>query len=360
MAIQANIPANLTNAERALIFQELDGELNSKILYALLQGMYAGIIAVTLWNAFTSKFKPVGQAMVIVITLLYMVSTTNFALNWLYTSSIFVSHGQSIWTKHMFYIAPRAVETLGSGATTTVCTILADFTIIWRCWKVCGKRWLIILPPVLFLVTAIVSNTIIEYKLWTAPYWQLSNSRILWVVLYSSSILATTVWCTLLIIYRIVTVTWAGNNAGSLRTYRHVIELLIESAALHSIFSILSVVLNVCGNNAYWYTNMLTAVARGVAPTLLVGRIAAGHARPDDSWEGSMISHSLHFRTRSGGQNSHQDSMDDTGVETGICENTHMTQLEDDHCNKKNVDNPREDIRQVEDRLNDDSNVTIV
>ncbi len=40
MAIQTNIPANLTNAERALIFQELDGELNSKILYALLQGPF--------------------------------------------------------------------------------------------------------------------------------------------------------------------------------------------------------------------------------------------------------------------------------------------------------------------------------
>ncbi len=77
-----------------------------------------------------SKFQPVGQAMVIVITLLYMVSTTNFALNWLYTCSIFVSHGQSIWTKHLFYNTPRAVEILGSGATTTVCTILADFTIV--------------------------------------------------------------------------------------------------------------------------------------------------------------------------------------------------------------------------------------
>ncbi|SJL17228.1 uncharacterized protein ARMOST_20774 [Armillaria ostoyae] len=33
---------------------------------------------------------------------------------------------------------------------------------------------------------------------------------------------------------------------------------------------------------------------QGIAPTLIVGRVAAGHARPDDSWEGS-ISSSLHF-----------------------------------------------------------------
>ncbi len=33
---------------------------------------------------------------------------------------------------------------------------------------------------------------------------------------------------------------------------------------------------------------------QGIAPTLLAGRVAAGHARPDDSWEGSIIS-SLRF-----------------------------------------------------------------
>ncbi len=33
---------------------------------------------------------------------------------------------------------------------------------------------------------------------------------------------------------------------------------------------------------------------QAIAPTLLVGRVAAGHARPDDSWQGSTIS-SLRF-----------------------------------------------------------------
>ncbi len=33
---------------------------------------------------------------------------------------------------------------------------------------------------------------------------------------------------------------------------------------------------------------------QGIAPTLLAGRVAAGRARPDDSWKGSIIS-SLRF-----------------------------------------------------------------
>ncbi len=46
---------------------------------------------------------------------------------------------------------------------------------------------------------------------------------------------------------------------------------------------------------------------QGIAPTLLVGRVAAGHARPDDSWQGSIMS-SLHFGTRLGGWRSQQGS----------------------------------------------------
>ncbi|KAK0466131.1 uncharacterized protein EV420DRAFT_811202 [Desarmillaria tabescens] len=288
--------------------------------------------------------------MVIVITLLYIVTTINFALAWLSICSLYINHGQSIWTKYQFYTIPTALVTLGSGISATICTILADSTIIWRCWMVCGQQWLTILLPVLFLISATACNTVVVYKNWTTPF----KPYILGNILYSSFILATTLWCTLLVIYHIVTVTQAGNNmGGGLRTYRHVIELLVESAALHAVFSILFTVLYACSSPAFWYFSVLAGVAKGVAPTLLVGRIAAGHARPDDSWQGSMISGSLHFRTRSGGQNSQQDSMDDTGVETGIYETTPMTQLEDDHCDNKKVDNPREDI-QVEVRLNDD------
>ncbi len=38
-------------------------------------------------------------------------------------------------------------------------------------------------------------------------------------------------------------------------------------------------------------------VPQGIAPTLLVGRVATGHSRPDESWQGSVMS-SLHFGSR--------------------------------------------------------------
>ncbi len=42
-------------------------------------------------------------------------------------------------------------------------------------------------------------------------------------------------------------------------------------------------------------------------PTILVGRIAAGHARPDDSWSEDTATSSLQFRNYSSSQS---DSLD--------------------------------------------------
>ncbi len=50
-------------------------------------------------------------------------------------------------------------------------------------------------------------------------------------------------------------------------------------------------------------------VSQGIAPTLLVGRVVAGHTRSDDSWQGSTMS-SLHFRT-SRSQNSEEMSLEE-------------------------------------------------
>ena len=55
-----------------------------------------------------------------------------------------------------------------------------------------------------------------------------------WSVLYSlytSLILATLLWCTTFIIYRIVRV---GGTAGRIHVYQRVIEMLVESASLYS------------------------------------------------------------------------------------------------------------------------------
>ncbi len=41
-------------------------------------------------------------------------------------------------------------------------------------------------------------------------------------------------------------------------------------------------------------------------PTILVGRVAAGHARPDDSWSDNTTASSIRFRNHSSLQNDSQ------------------------------------------------------
>ncbi len=81
------------------------------------------------------------------------------------------------------------------------------------------------------------------------------------LVVYISCILATTVWCTILIVFRIVTVIRANNGANSrLGDYRHVIEVFVESSVLHSVTLIVYVALEVRGNLSRDYFDTLAVI----------------------------------------------------------------------------------------------------
>ncbi|SJL10684.1 uncharacterized protein ARMOST_14075 [Armillaria ostoyae] len=300
-AAQINTPPDLTDNDKAIIFQELDGALNSTMLYSLLCGLYTGILAVTLWNISTTKSRHIGRAMIIIILLLHITTIIDLSFTWSEIDSVFVDHGQNLLTKFVVYISPGTVTSIGAGVVGAICSILADSTMIWRCWLVWGRRWLAILLPVIFLISSTVFKIIGTYKGYVNPY-----GSIFGYVIYTSFMLASTLWCTSLIIYRIVTVARAG---GGLRDYHHVLEVLVESSALYSISLILCIAFLARNDISLIYFDTLAAAARGIAPTLLVGRVAAGHARPDSSWQGSVISGSLRFRMQSGSRGSQPDSM---------------------------------------------------
>ncbi len=78
------------------------------------------------------------------------------------------------------------------------------------------------------------------------------------LVFYLSCILATTLWCTILIVFRIVTVIRVNNGPNSgLGDYRHLIEVLVESSALHSVALIIYVALEVSYNPSSIYLDAL-------------------------------------------------------------------------------------------------------
>ncbi|KAK0232334.1 hypothetical protein EDD85DRAFT_793162 [Armillaria nabsnona] len=288
MATQTDIPSDLTDDDKALVFHFIDAVLNSVILYALLDGIYTGILAVTLWNI----------SVVVIIILLHALITINLAAEWSYVHFAFIENRQNYWTIYMNlgYSTPTAYWVMQIAAP--ISTILADLYMIWCCWMVWGQCWLVVLLPIFSLVSAIISKAMIVYYDKVNPPSSLWN---IFMMLYISLNLMTTLSCTLLIIYCIVAVAGIRHGAmGRLGVYRHFIQVLVESSALYSISVILFLAFTIHNSSglASDYFDVIAGIAKGVAPTLLVGRAAAGHTSPRDDCDGSTVS-SLHFQTSS-------------------------------------------------------------
>ncbi len=81
-----------------------------------------------------------------------------------------------------------------------------------------------------------------------------------WSVLYSSLILVTLLWCTILIIYRIRTLS--GGVAAGMRVYRRVIEILVESAALYSAVVVVLLVFEIRNEAVVVYIQELAIAIR--------------------------------------------------------------------------------------------------
>ncbi|KAK0473675.1 hypothetical protein IW261DRAFT_1423377 [Armillaria novae-zelandiae] len=141
------ILSNLTDNDKASVFQYLDAYLNSTILYALLYGMYTGITAVTLWNI----------SLVLVIVLLHGLTTINFAVNWLWVHFAFIQNGKSFWTVFLKSYNGSQAMLVVEGITSSMSTIIADLYIIWCCWMVWGQYWITVLLPILSLIAATAS-----------------------------------------------------------------------------------------------------------------------------------------------------------------------------------------------------------
>ncbi|KAK0454067.1 uncharacterized protein EV420DRAFT_617996 [Desarmillaria tabescens] len=285
MAEQATVPMELTSVDMAAIVQTLDASLGSKILAAQLFGLYTGIIFVASWNIFVKRVQPVGRALAVAIVVLYILTAIIFAINCIDTRHTFANNGINFWAENTADINPGLV--LAGGIMGAISTVLADLVLIWRCWIVWGYRLVVVALPALLLAAAVGLKIFDSYKFY------LGQDYVPSMVLFSSFVLATTLWCTILIIFRISTI---ANRAGNgLHAYRHIIGVFVESSALYSASAILYVVFRAMESPNFLYMDSLMGVMRGIAPTLLLGRVAAGHAHLDDSWQGSAVSRSLRF-----------------------------------------------------------------
>ncbi len=96
-----------------------------------------------------------------------------------------------------------------------------------------------------------------------AMYLEYDNVTAPSFMLYIIFNLATTLSCTLLIIYRIVTVVGVSRRAGGrLRAYHRFMEVLVESSALYSISLILDLAFTIHNSFKTPYLDVIAGIAK--------------------------------------------------------------------------------------------------
>ncbi|KAK0479421.1 hypothetical protein EDD18DRAFT_1440787 [Armillaria luteobubalina] len=304
----------LTDSQIKDIVTNLDTGLNNTIFNALLYGIYTGVVAVTLLAVASrdnceNRRRP-HSILIAIILLLYLLTAFNLYGLWDASIRAFTTLAwKSVWQTYNLSQNPPPVV-LTEDVAAILSTVLADATLIWRCWIVWGWSWRVVLVPIACTTLATVSRGIITYH-YTAgppvsPQVFVLEKVVNWTVLYASLIMATLLWCTILIIYRILRV---GGAAGRIRVYQRVIEMLVGSAALYSAMLVALLVFDARNEATGDYIQNFVNVMRGMMPTIIVGRVAAGHARPDDSWSESTLGSSIRFGTHSTSQNETQMSV---------------------------------------------------
>ncbi|KAK0212116.1 hypothetical protein DFS33DRAFT_4290 [Desarmillaria ectypa] len=149
----------LTESQVKNIFQNLDIQLNSTILSALLHGFYTGVIVITLWTIVQSKSRLHGRGalfLIVVILFLYIFATVNALTNWVYLIRSFIMNGKNFWT---IYITISMPIYFLAGVTGCLSMILADTSLIWRCWTVWGRSWHVVLVPTICTLLAVETQS---------------------------------------------------------------------------------------------------------------------------------------------------------------------------------------------------------
>ncbi|KAF7301958.1 hypothetical protein MIND_00761900 [Mycena indigotica] len=273
-----------SNADYAAVLPLRTVYFDMLVIESLFYGVYVALFLVTAYTIFSRHqihFNVIGLH--IAILLLFIFSTIHLATKWTIVRNAYVFNGDTPLTTVDYLSAPPfSIEILESTVFSTS-TFIADSILVWRTWIIWGRDARVAAIPALATIAGAIlgylsiaqegrfllnkpikSDAYVEFS---TPYFYLS--------------LGTTVLCTVLIILRIVLMSRGAK--GRLRSYRSAIEMIVESAALYSI-TLIGFIATGMLNIQDGYPQAMLGPMTGIAPTLIVCRVALGLSRPDPTW----------------------------------------------------------------------------
>ncbi|KAJ7108050.1 hypothetical protein C8R43DRAFT_962964 [Mycena crocata] len=225
---------------------------------------------------------------------MYSCSTIHSSCTWEIVVLAFQNHGTSPDLLNALSQPHLNLRILGLVASF-LGFVLADAVMVWRCWIVWGRSWVVIVFPILAAVAATVCAglglagqiAVVSIQNSTA------TARLVPLVHFSTPFLslslAVTLYTTGLIAWRIIQVQrYAKKQKHNIKTVDGnlfpVLEILVESSALYSLSLFVFVVLLAMKSPNQNYPQNIHVQIAGIAPTLLIFRITIGYARKDEEW----------------------------------------------------------------------------
>jgi len=250
---------------------------------SLMRGIHVAVFISALSKIFTGPKRSAQsrQTMTILITLFFVMSTIHHATYWAYVRRAFIAHGETAQST-ADALNEYPVWFTGTTSVSDANAVLADCVIIWRCWIVWGRSWKVTILPIICTMLTTAFSIIAIYQTVTGTSFGAVGVDYA-TALYSTS-LATTLYCTGVIVYRIVQIGNRSRAGPGLSSYRGVIEILVESSALYCVATLFALIAYMHSGPASEFASAFWTSITGIAPTLIVSRVAAGDARPDQTW----------------------------------------------------------------------------
>ncbi|KAF7306277.1 hypothetical protein MIND_00418600 [Mycena indigotica] len=287
---------------------------NSTLVELWFHGLYSAIVIVTLGLIYHHRgTKKIFQATIVAIP--WTCSTIHATLTWWWLANAIDTNEGPNGPGLAFSLSHLPPDLAVVAQTFFALNIfLADCMFIWRCWCVWNRRSIVVLLPVIAaIIGAVLAGILIRYQLTalraSTPFVvEQTAAKFLKInTIYFSLSIATSLTTTFLIVLRIVLVQLAAratrrtpgvegsNGQLAAKDFNFIIEILVESAMLYSVTLLTFVVFDLHKSaNAIYAQNIQSQMA-GLAPLLIILRIAAGQARPQKDWEGKLEMSSLKF-----------------------------------------------------------------
>ncbi|KAJ7239677.1 hypothetical protein C8J57DRAFT_1564742 [Mycena rebaudengoi] len=214
----------------------LHGTLIEVLLHGKLLCSYSCLFCLTLYAMiFKKRLHKTNVALLAAIVCMYILSAIHVVCHWVIISNAFITNSASPATTALYMIQPPLGLSVAGATVFTTNTLIADCVLIWRCWVVWNRNWkIIVLPLICTCVGAGLGYKSIEEQAAYIINPNLDRNRYVdYGTPYFFLSLVTTSLATILIVFRIITMTDpAGRKA---RGYTRAIEIMVESAVLYSI-----------------------------------------------------------------------------------------------------------------------------